>query len=487
MSQCQHFETAPGSEIWICPTCNHKALTTHAPKRECGRREPQQPQQRQIATRTAPRAADEAKRLGPCVHRGDVVAKDLVCKLCGLKGETYDVFECVKHGKCALKKREHGLQSCLGCGDHQPPGPRPGGPLKVVLIAPALHNPGGIERWLVAMSRYLPLASAGRVVVSHVVIKFPDAVDPDMLAELSQVTHVQVYRHDETSQRATLAVINSGDVAVVSGMGDVTWCINGFRGPVVWLSHSCCRYSEQFSREAMASGLVTNWASVGHLAKGVFPDELLDVVTAIENGAEIDRCTPTRGRAWQREQWGLAEDQIAVGFVGRLCDEKRPIALAEAIAQLPPEYVGIMIGSGIHEKQTREACAKIVGDRVRFVGRINPLGDALAALDLGFLASNAEGFCLSRSEMQLAGLPMASTPTGELPRLEAEHGSLAWSIPIGATGPEMAGVIQRAMRDRETTQEIANRAKALAWQRYTGSAMAGRWVDYFDSIIKPHE
>lgn len=121
MSQCQHVETEAGSGIWICPTCNHKALSSHAPKRECGKRDPQQPQQRQIATRSAPRVADETNQLGPCVHRGDVIEKGLICELCGLKGDLYDVHACSKHGQCSLKKRKHGLQSCLGCTDHCSP------------------------------------------------------------------------------------------------------------------------------------------------------------------------------------------------------------------------------------------------------------------------------------------------------------------------------------------------------------------------------
>lgn len=232
----------------------------------------------------------------------------------------------------------------------------------------------------------------------------------------------------------------------------------------------------------MERGRVTHWASVGHLAKGVFPDEIVDRVTIVENGAEVERCVPVRGRAWQREHWKVSSDQAVVGFIGRLSDEKRPLALAEAIAHLPQNYVGIAYGRGIHEKETMAKSIRLVGNRVRFMGNSLHIGDILAGLDVWLLASPAEGFCLARTEAHLAGVPVVSTPTGEIPRLEAEYGKLTHQIPIGADGKTIAEVVRQAIENREESILISNRAKELAWNRYTSAAMAGRWIDYLTEI-----
>ncbi len=413
-----------------------------------------------------------------------------LCELCGQKTEHYDVYHCAVHGRCSLSRRVKAgekLQACTSCPDFVPlqnviQSAKSVGTVDVCLIAPALWNLGGIERWLVAMARYLPLVSAGRTRVSGVVIQFPHMVESEMLAELSQVTTVYQWG-DQRQRQAARSAIQQSDVAVISGMGDVTWCLGGYQKPAVWVSHSCCEWSERFCRTAQPTGLVTHWASVGHLSKAVFPDDLIPVVTAIENGSEIDRCTPIRGRKWQRAQWGISDDQIIVGFVGRLSDDKRPQALAEAIAHLPTHYVGIAVGGGQHQAAVIDHARQVAGDRVKFVGCLNLLGDALAAMDFGLIASPAEGFCLSRVEMQLAGLPVVSTPTGEIPRLESEHGPLTWSVPIGATGEQIAAVVQRAFHERSQTAEIVRRAKSLAWEKYTAAAMSGRWVDYLQSIL----
>jgi len=429
---CQHVETSENE--WTCSVCKHVAKTTAKPgRRECGTAKPRA----QKPKPTGPRAREDelAKTIPPCAHRWTIVEHNKACQVCGQKNEQFDVYACGIHGQCSLSRRAKAgekLQACTSCPDFVPlqnviQAAKSAGTVDVCLIAPALWNLGGIERWLVAMARYLPLVSSGQVKVSSVVIQFPHTIESEMLAELSQVTTVYQWG-DSRQQHAARSAIQQSDVAVISGMGDVTWCLTGFNKPAVWVSHSCCEWSERFCRTAQPTGLVTHWASVGHLSKAVFPNDLIPVVTAIENGSEIDRCTPIRGRQWQRQQWGLADDQIVVGFVGRLSDDKRPQALAEAIAHLPANYVGIAVGGGQHQAAVIEHAKQVAGDRVKFVGCLNLLGDALAAMDFGLIASEAEGFCLSRVEMQLAGLPVISTPTGEIPRLESEHGPLTWPV-----------------------------------------------------------
>lgn len=484
---CHHVQTSENE--WTCPVCKHVAKTTAKPgRRECGTAKPRA-QKPKLA---GPRAREDelAKTLPPCAHRGAIIEHNKACQVCGQKNEQYDLYACGIHSQCSLSRRSKAgekLQACTSCPDFVPLqnlvlSAKSVGTVDVCLIAPALWNLGGIERWLVAMSRYLPLVSGGKTRVSSVVIQFAHMVESEMFAELSQVTTVYPWGN-QSQQQAARNAIQQSDVAIISGMGDVSWCLSGFNKPAVWLSHSCCEWSERFCRTARTTGFVTHWASVGHLSKAVFPDDLIPLVTALENGSEIDRCTPIRGREWQRQQWGISDDQIIVGFVGRLSDDKRPQALAEAIAHLPSNYVGIAIGEGQHQSSILEHARKTAGDRVKFVGRLNLLGDALAAMDVGLIASEAEGFCLSRVEMQLAGLPVISTPTGEIPRLETDHGPLTWSVPIGATREQIAAVIQRAFHERSQTAEIVRRAKSLAWEKYTAAAMSGRWVDYLQSIL----
>lgn len=357
--------------------------------------------------------------------------------------------------------------------------------VKVSLLVPAAHNLGGIERWLIGMSKYLPLVSNGKVTVSSIIVQFGDKIGEELLPQLHQVARVVRCYDTAASKVEWHAALAESDVTIISCLGDAALpFLKDYKGKVVWLSHSCCEYSRQYCREIHSAGIVTHWSSVGHLASSVFPDDLAEKVVPMENGAEVERCTPVYGGRWQRKQWGIPNDKIIIGYIGRLHWEKRPTFLAEALVHLPENYMGVMVGSGIHEAGTREECDKLVGDRIKFVGRMNMIGDAMAAMNFGFLASPAEGFCLSRTEMQLAGLPMFSTPTGELPRLEQQFGKLCWTLPIFAPGPVMAGIIEAAVADQAATNEIALRARNISWDFYTAAAMAGRWSNWLQKIVK---
>lgn len=425
-----------------------------------------------------------------CVHRRD--------NLCAFDGELLAVRARRKSNGCLAgaypallpPDRVASIPAARPRAQAVRPQRQPGKALQALLLAPALHNPGGIERWLVAMTRYIPEVSAGSVQVPAVIVRHPANADRQLIDEISRYTRVVLC--DDTPQvnsqirqlivEADVIVASGVNVNLPAGVGNVERLIDGARCPVVFCSHSCCPYSEVLSRAAMDSGLVRHWTSVGHTAKGIFPDDIADQVVAIENGAEIERCTPIRGRAWQRQQWGLRDDHVAIGFIGRLHEEKRPQAVAEALQHLPNNYVGLVYGTGIHSERIIAESQARVGDRVRFMGCTSYLGDVLAGLDLWLLASPAEGFCLARVEAQLAGVPVVSTPTGEIPRLEQEHGQLTWRVPIGASGEQIATVVHQAAVQRFQTRQLVERARLLAWQRYTAPAMAGRWVDYFRSI-----
>jgi len=479
---CQFKQVTQDEKIpkWICPACNTTIQTTHPPKSRHCTPGNSKPRPRVIPPPTA-QEVDINTFNQNCAHKGALI-EERKCKPCQAQGKSaIPVYKCDIYKECTQYSTsiQPRIQGCVTCQKYTPRVQLDTIQLDskimhVTLIAPALHNPGGIERWLIAMARYLPLASAGKVSVS-VCLREKDKVDPEYLKELSQYTKVLIWDGESALKLNT-------DVAIVSGMGDVEWCLKDFKKPIVWVSHSSCEWGSAFCEEALAIGQIRHWVSVGYESIPTLPLDVQSDVIVLENGAEIERCTPIRGREWQRRQWGVTPENIVVGFVGRLCHDKKPVALAEAIAYLPKQYVGVVVGQGIQGDDIKQQTYKLVGDRVKFVGHKNLIGDSLAGMDIGFLASPTEGFCLSRTEMFLAGLPVVSTRTGEIPRLETDHGKLVWNIEVGASGEEIAKVIQDAVNDKITSHEIANRARHLSWNQHTVSAMAGRWVDYLHQI-----
>lgn len=52
----------------------------------------------------------------PCRHRGAKVRSD-ACNLCGLKGTSFDVYQCELHGECSLQPRHTSVKACGKCAD----------------------------------------------------------------------------------------------------------------------------------------------------------------------------------------------------------------------------------------------------------------------------------------------------------------------------------------------------------------------------------
>lgn len=346
------------------------------------------------------------------------------------------------------------------------PPPRP---VRVAFLTPAFR-PGGAERWILSLCRWLENEVAG-------VVSTTDSIDDGMRTELTRLGLRITVQPEE--REAARELLNGVDVIVCWGIGDLTEALDGVSTPVVWVAHGACKGTTQII--CAARPRVTHWASVSEVPVGVFPVDLQDSVTVIHNGVDIDRVTPVRGRAVARQRLGLREDQIAVGYLGRFSPEKRPEAIAAAVACLPPQFVAVLVGDGWKDAETRAAAERAAPGRVIFTGHQRHVGDVLAAFDVWVNASPSEGMCLSLIEAWLAGVPCVSTPTGAIPELEREYGPLVTGVQIGATGLQIAKAIGLCLiggRNSATVQ----RARQLAWERLTSPAMAARWDTYLEGL-----
>lgn len=343
-------------------------------------------------------------------------------------------------------------------------------PVRVAFMTPSLES-GGAERWILALCRWLEADVLG-------VVSTSPKIEDTMRRDLRRVG-VEVTAFQETPDAAR-ELLRGVDIILCWGIGDLSPYLENVPTPVVWVSHGACEWTTRLVYAAKPR--VSHWVSVSSLAKRVFPKEVQPLATVMLNGVDVERVTPVRGRKAARAKLGLRDDQIAVGYLGRFSPEKRPCAVAEAVACLPREYVAVMVGSGWKDAETRAEAQRIAPGRVIFAGHVDHVGDMLAAFDVWVNASPSEGMCLSLIEAWLAGVPCVSTPTGALPELEAMHGELVWPVEIGADARLLAEAVRGCFREGTRTSRI-DRARKLAWEQFTSAAMAARWDDYLKSIV----
>ncbi len=139
-------------------------------------------------------------------------------------------------------------------------------------------------------------------------------------------------------------------------------------------------------------------------------------VCHLGNGVDLTRFRPGRlddvERRALRAGWGVGDDVIVAGTVGRLVAEKGYPELFEAAASLPPAIRVVVVGGNDPAKpdaldESTMARAEEAG--VVFLGHRHDVDHILGAFDLFVLASHREGQPRAAMEAAACGLPIVAT------------------------------------------------------------------------------
>ena len=113
-----------------------------------------------------------------------------------------------------------------------------------------------------------------------------------------------------------------------------------------------------------------------------------------------------RGGPRPRDQWGLAQGQRAVLFVGRLDHQKGIDVLLEAIERLGGRGLQFFLAGDGPQRRMAEAFAAAHPELgVHLLGFVSDLRETFGAADLFVLPSRWEGWPLALAEAMAAGLP----------------------------------------------------------------------------------
>jgi glycosyltransferase involved in cell wall biosynthesis len=180
-------------------------------------------------------------------------------------------------------------------------------------------------------------------------------------------------------------------------------------------------------------------------------------VRVIYNGVDVARFSDRSQREPTRAALGLAPGEVAIIYVGRLVDQKNPMALAgiaEAVAGPRPGVKLIVAGDGPRRAGLEEHIRQRgLADRVLFLGRRDDVPALLQAADLAVLPSFKEGFSLVVLEALAAGLPLVATAVGGTPEA-IEHGHSGVIVPPG----DDAALVEAVARLVDNTDQRARMA-----------------------------
>jgi glycosyltransferase involved in cell wall biosynthesis len=143
-----------------------------------------------------------------------------------------------------------------------------------------------------------------------------------------------------------------------------------------------------------------------------------------------------------------------------------------------PEARLTIAGYGSEERSLRRLAGTLVGDGVQFVGKVEP--ERMPALyeeaDLFVNASVVDNQPVSIIEALSAGLPVVSTPTGDIGFML--HGGDAGVLVPPDDPPAMARALLALWRDPHRAMRLAQRARSDV-ARYTWAAVRDQWAEAY--------
>lgn len=168
-----------------------------------------------------------------------------------------------------------------------------------------------------------------------------------------------------------------------------------------------------------------------------------------------------------RAKYGIADDTLVVGQVGRLAPIKNHalmIQVAELVKMKKLNIKFLIAGSGeLEEELQNRIKVNQLEDYVQLIGRVSPIADLFPVMNVLLFPSINEGLGTSAIESQAAGVPVVLSNT--IP-MEVELGiDLLYRVDLNATPNEWLEEILKASKNRSV--ESSDRLMALERNNYT--------------------
>lgn len=342
--------------------------------------------------------------------------------------------------------------TCERSGDKQEP-------VKVCFLTPGFWM-GGAERWIVSLAKNFDPAKVKAVAV---VVRDKHQKNQAMVDALPR--WVEFYEGSEH----LADVANKADVLISWGCGTLNELTQDVTVPIIDVHHAA-NNTPYLRTLVKASFDTTEYVvAVSDACRLQFGDHW-GKVTLIPNGADIDRVVPKHGRDKTRQELGVSRGENLVACVSRIMPDKRIEALVEAVRRLPKNVKLLLCGPKMHyTEDDYRRWRKMLGARLIERDAVHHVGDYLAAADCFALASMSEAHPLAVTEAWLAGLPVAMMRLPWVDWIEQQHGPMVYA------GGNLSQCISEALTD---AQALGPKARGVAWERYTGAAMAQRWEGY---------
>lgn len=187
-----------------------------------------------------------------------------------------------------------------------------------------------------------------------------------------------------------------------------------------------------------------------------------------------------------REQLGWSAEQVVIGTVGRLEDEKNYHALIEAFARVHAvmhETRLLIVGTGSLEQSLRAHAQKLhVADKVQFVVGKMAYG-YYSMMDVFVLASHYEGLSIALLEAISCGLACITTGQGDDGKHELITSGVSGIVIPVPTAQAIQKALLQMLGASDTRKKMADAARAVVREQYSLATMATSYAKLYDILV----
>lgn len=227
---------------------------------------------------------------------------------------------------------------------------------------------------------------------------------------------------------------------------------------------------------AMRNSMVANGGKsvrVHAVHNAIDPDSFQQFVST----AELDNL---------RRVYGISKEDLLVGIVGRLSQEKGHEWFLKAFQQvlrMLPKTKAIFIGSGPEENRLRKACMERgLTEQVLFVGFQENMATWYNILDLVVMPSLSEGLPNVAMEAMLFSKPVVATKVGGIP--EVVEDGITGKLINTQDVPSLAAAIESILSDEAQMRTFGINGRKRVLEAFTPAIRANRIAVLYDGVLE---
>lgn len=234
-------------------------------------------------------------------------------------------------------------------------------------------------------------------------------------------------------------------------------------------------------RPFLTSAIAENPEVISWMKKQGWASEQIHLV---ESGVDVAAFDTERSHRLVNEL-ALQDDDIVIGFSGRLADEKAPDIFVQLAAALSdePSLRFIMTGGGPLKDEIETAISKLpISSRFQFLGMVDSTKEYFATYDIFVLPSRIDGRPIALLEALSSGCAVIASSVGGVPALI--EGSGAGILCAPADKSSFVDAIRLLISDKVKLASMKRAARARANQLFSVQKMGCDYVNALEAAIE---